>query len=90
MSTSETVSQMISDSYVRWQWLEAMLKLAQSPNAKMVVVGNDASGGPPLILGGLGDAAPASPGSAPSADSSSPVSFVQQQVPRPEPGISTQ
>jgi len=40
----------ISDSYLRWLGIEATLNLAQSENAKIVVIGNDSSAGLPLIM----------------------------------------
>ena len=40
----------ISDSYLRWLGIEATLDLAQSANAKIVVIGNDSSAGLPLIM----------------------------------------
>jgi regulator of protease activity HflC (stomatin/prohibitin superfamily) len=53
----ETVSQGISDSYLRWRdidatmhGIDATLTLAQSPNSKVVVIGN-ARNGLPIILG---------------------------------------
>jgi regulator of protease activity HflC (stomatin/prohibitin superfamily) len=45
-----TVSQGISDSYLRWRGIEATLALAQSPNAKIVIFGTNKDG-LPLILG---------------------------------------
>jgi regulator of protease activity HflC (stomatin/prohibitin superfamily) len=45
-----TVSQGISDSYLRWQGINATLALAQSPNAKIVVIGSGKDG-LPIILG---------------------------------------
>jgi regulator of protease activity HflC (stomatin/prohibitin superfamily) len=50
------VSQGISDSYLRWRGIEATLQLAQSPNSKIVVIGNSRDG-MPIILGS--DAHPA-------------------------------
>jgi prohibitin 2 len=54
----ETVSQGISDSYLRWREIDATMRgidatlaLAQSPNSKVVVIGN-AKNGLPIILGG--------------------------------------
>jgi regulator of protease activity HflC (stomatin/prohibitin superfamily) len=44
----------ITDSFLRWRGIEATLALSQSPNAKIVVIGNG-SGGLPLILDGRGD-----------------------------------
>jgi len=40
----------ISDTYLRWKGIDATLKLADSPNAKMVIIGA-AKDGLPLILG---------------------------------------
>jgi regulator of protease activity HflC (stomatin/prohibitin superfamily) len=46
----ETVQANLTDNYLRWRGIEATLELAHSPNAKIVVIGNAASGGLPLIL----------------------------------------
>ena len=54
----QTVSQGISDSYLRWRGIEATLQLAQSNNAKIVIVGGGKDG-LPIILGNVdGPAAP--------------------------------
>lgn len=45
----EIVSIGMSDSYLRWRGIEATLELAKSPNAKVVVIGNNKNG-LPLIL----------------------------------------
>ena len=45
----QTVSKGISDSYLRWQGIQATLRLAQSPNAKVVVIGSGKDG-LPIIL----------------------------------------
>ncbi|MGJ8547330.1 MAG: prohibitin family protein [Sulfitobacter sp.] len=45
----ETVAPAISESYLRWRGIEATLKLAESNNAKVVVIGNSETG-LPLIL----------------------------------------
>ena len=37
----QTVSQGISESYLRWRGIEATLQLSQSTNAKVVVIGSD-------------------------------------------------
>ena len=50
------VSQGISDSYLRWRGIEATLQLAQSPNSKIVVIGNSKDG-MPIILGNVDFAA---------------------------------
>ena len=46
------VSQGISDSYLRWRGIEATVQLAQSPNSKIVVIGNSRDG-MPIILGNV-------------------------------------
>ena len=53
-----TVSQGISDSYLRWRGIEATLLLAQSPNTKIVIIGSGKDG-LPIILGNVDT--PASP-----------------------------
>lgn len=45
----EIISGGMSDSYLRWRGIEATLELARSENAKVVIVGNDKTGGLPLI-----------------------------------------
>lgn len=45
----EIVTPGITESYLRWRGIEATLKLAQSPNSKVVVIGNSGTG-LPLIL----------------------------------------
>jgi regulator of protease activity HflC (stomatin/prohibitin superfamily) len=57
----------ISDTYLRWKGIDATLALAQSPNAKIVVIGTGKDG-MPLILGGL--EAPQAPASSPASGSS--------------------
>ena len=57
-----TVSQGISDSYLRWRGIEATLALAQSPNAKIVIIGSNKDG-LPVILGNVDT--PAAPSAAP-------------------------
>jgi regulator of protease activity HflC (stomatin/prohibitin superfamily) len=57
-----TVSQGISESYLRWRGIEATLALAQSQNSKIVVIGSGKDG-LPIILGNVDT--PASPGTAP-------------------------
>jgi regulator of protease activity HflC (stomatin/prohibitin superfamily) len=58
----KTVSQGISDSYLRWRGIQATLELAQSPNAKIVVIGTGKDG-LPIILGNVDT--PAVPGVTP-------------------------
>ncbi|MDF1543778.1 MAG: prohibitin family protein [bacterium] len=45
------VSAGITNSLLKWKGIEATLKIAESPNTKVVIVGNDA-GSLPIILGG--------------------------------------
>jgi regulator of protease activity HflC (stomatin/prohibitin superfamily) len=51
-----TVSQGISDSYLRWRGIEATLALAQSPNSKIVIIGGGKDG-LPIILGNVDNSA---------------------------------
>jgi regulator of protease activity HflC (stomatin/prohibitin superfamily) len=67
----ETVASGISDAYLRWRGIEATLALAQSQNAKTVVIGGGRDGLPII----LGDGAPAislGAGKTPGADSLTP------------------
>jgi regulator of protease activity HflC (stomatin/prohibitin superfamily) len=48
----KTVSQGISDSYLRWRGIEATLALAQSNNTKIVIIGSGKDG-LPIILGNV-------------------------------------
>jgi regulator of protease activity HflC (stomatin/prohibitin superfamily) len=63
----DIITPTISDAYLRWRGIEATLKLAESPNSKVVIIGNG-PGGLPVILNGLDgksdapQAAPTSPG----------------------------
>ena len=50
-----TVSEGISDSYLRWQGIAATVALAESPNAKVVVIGS-VKDGLPVILGNMDSA----------------------------------
>jgi len=60
----QTVSQGISDSYVRWRGIEATLQLSQSPNTKIVIIGSGKDG-LPVILGNVDT--PMQPNPAPAA-----------------------
>jgi len=59
----EIVTPAISDAYLRWRGIEATLKLAESPNAKIVIVGSG-PGGLPVILNGFDNETKALPGGA--------------------------
>jgi regulator of protease activity HflC (stomatin/prohibitin superfamily) len=54
----QTVSQGITESYLRWRGIEATLQLSQSANAKVVVIGSGKDG-LPIILGNGHTPAPA-------------------------------
>jgi regulator of protease activity HflC (stomatin/prohibitin superfamily) len=45
------ISAGITPSYLKWKGIEATQNIAESPNTKVVIIGNDA-GGLPIILGG--------------------------------------
>jgi|SRR6185312_11090480 len=60
----KTVSQGISDSYLRWRGIEATLALAQSQNSKIVIIGGGKDG-LPIILGNVDTPAAAAAGKAP-------------------------
>src|SRR6201997_5098278 len=53
----QTVTQGISESYLRWRGMEATLQLSQSTNAKVVVIGSGKDG-LPIILGNVDTPAP--------------------------------
>ena len=46
----ETVRSSLTENFLRWRSIEATLALAQSPNSKVIVIGNSSTGGLPLIL----------------------------------------
>jgi regulator of protease activity HflC (stomatin/prohibitin superfamily) len=68
-----TVSQGISDSYLRWRGVEATLELAQSPNTKIVIIGSGKDG-LPIILGNVDSPAVTSPTPRPGASGPAPRS----------------
>jgi hypothetical protein len=53
----KTVSEGISDSYLRWRGIEATLRLAESNNAKIVIIGSGKEG-MRIILGNIDTPAP--------------------------------
>ena len=55
----QTVSQGISDSYLRWRGIEATLQLSQSTNAKTVIIGSGKDGLPVILGNGGGPMSPA-------------------------------
>src|SRR5476651_1672136 len=76
----QTVSQGISDSYLRWRGIEATLALAQSTNTKIVIIGNGKDG-LPIILGNVDS--PASPGPGPKPAEGNPTSNAPAISPAP-------
>ena len=82
----KTVSQGISDSYLRWRGIEATLALAQSPNSKIVIIGSGKDG-LPIILGNDVPAAPAAASPAPgsTAGAAPPASAAPAKPATPPP-----
>jgi len=82
----QTVSQGISDSYLRWRGIEATLALAQSQNAKIVIVGGGKDG-LPIILGNVDN--PSAVGTGPTSNapglSSTPLTATPNNGPSKEP-----
>jgi regulator of protease activity HflC (stomatin/prohibitin superfamily) len=70
----QTVSQGISESYLRWRGIEATLQLSQSTNAKVVIIGSGKDG-LPVILGNVD-----SPASLPTARTPSENDTVNKQT----------
>ncbi len=73
------VSKGISDSYLRWRGIEATLALAQSPNAKIVVIGSGKDG-LPIILGNV-DTPSGAPAAAQKEHEPFPVSPPALEIP---------
>jgi prohibitin 2 len=67
----KTVSQGISDSYLRWRGIEATLELAKSQNSKIIVIGSGKDG-LPIILNSADSPAGASTGASGGANSQQP------------------
>src|SRR5207302_10957132 len=63
----QTVSQGISESYLRWRGIEATLQLSQSTNSKVVIIGSGKDG-LPIILGNVDSSAPPAGSAQPSAN----------------------
>lgn len=72
------VSEGISDRYLKWKGIDATLELAQSNNAKIVVIGSGKDG-LPLILGGFGDEAAGATGVKPQTGTRSGSTAVAPQ-----------
>src|SRR3954469_24909134 len=81
----QTVSQGISDSYLRWRGIEATLQLSQSTNSKVVVIGGGKDG-LPIILGNVDGSSPRKgPGAPPAETVNEPV-----RATLPEPAMSSE
>jgi regulator of protease activity HflC (stomatin/prohibitin superfamily) len=63
----QTVSQGISESYLRWRGIEATLQLSQSTNSKVVVIGSGKDG-LPIILGNVDTPVPPAGSTPPSGN----------------------
>ena len=59
----KTVAPAITESYLRWRGIEATLKLSESENSKVVVIGNSATGLPLILDTRSTDSPPVSPSS---------------------------
>ena len=70
----KTVSQGISESYLRWRGIEATLLLSQSPNAKVVVIGSGKDGLPIILNAEPNSSASGAASSGASGESSSGAS----------------
>ena len=85
----QTVSQGISDSYLRWRGIEATLALAQSHNAKIVIIGTGKDG-LPIILGNVDT--PAASGTTPqsgASDTTPPSGASRGAADKAPPGASS-
>jgi regulator of protease activity HflC (stomatin/prohibitin superfamily) len=81
-SFQRTVSQGISDSYLRWRGIEATLALAQSPNTKIVIIGNGKDG-LPIILGNVDTPASSGLGPKPAEGNTAPNDKTSATSPAP-------
>ena len=79
----KTVSQGISDSYLRWRGIEATLALAQSPNTKIVIIGSGKDGLPII----LGNDVPTVPGTPPAGAPAIPGSTTSTPAPGAPPPV---
>src|SRR6516162_6860417 len=66
----QTVSQGISESYLRWRGIEATLQLSQSTNSKVVLIGSGKDG-LPIILGNVDPPVPPAGSTPPSGNDKS-------------------
>jgi prohibitin 2 len=70
----KTVSQGISESYLRWRGIEATLLLSQSPNAKVVVIGSGRDGLPIILNAEPNPAGASQPGGSGTSSTTAPPS----------------
>ena len=78
----DIVTRGISENYLRWKGIDATLKLAESNNAKIVIIGSSPSGLPII----LGNEAVAQPAAAPAPRADVPAEL---QTARPPSDVST-
>jgi regulator of protease activity HflC (stomatin/prohibitin superfamily) len=83
-----TVSQGISESYLRWRGIEATLALAQSSNAKIVIIGSGKDG-LPIILGNVDTPASPGPGPKPAEGNTAPIDKTLAPIGNSPPGSSS-
>jgi regulator of protease activity HflC (stomatin/prohibitin superfamily) len=67
----QTVTEGVTDSYLRWRGIDATVQLSQSPNSKIVIVGNGKDG-LPLIFGSGSGSQPAAGDTGPTEESKPP------------------
>lgn len=83
----KTVAPAITESYLRWRGIEATLRLSESENSKVVVIGNSATGLPLILDTRSTDTPPVSPSTptapvdAPKAGSEQGTSVSSQTLP---------
>src|SRR5580704_9410215 len=82
----KTVSQGISESYLRWRGIEATIALAQSPNTKIVVIGSGKDG-LPIILGNADNPAASEPGTNNGDESKTPETQEAPAGSQGQPGV---
>ncbi len=77
-------------SILKWKGIDATLRLADSSNSKVVIIGSGEEGGMPLILGPLSGAVPPSqispPPPAPQQQAAAPSAATPQAAAPPPPG----
>jgi regulator of protease activity HflC (stomatin/prohibitin superfamily) len=83
----KTVSQGISESYLRWRGIEATLELSKSPNSKIVVIGSGKDGLPIILNGADNPAAAPQAGANGSDESKTPETQEAPAGSQGQPGV---